>query len=60
MIKLTVVTLLVTMNVLKITNMKFIPYTSEDNYRDWVKYGKKRKRKRKQYSSKIHKNLNSR
>lgn len=48
------------MNALKITNMRFIPYTSEDNYKDWVKNAKKKKKKRKQYSSKIHKNLNSR
>ena len=37
--------------------MKFIPYTAKDNLEDWIKEVKKRKPKRKQYSSKVHKNL---
>lgn len=59
MIRHTLATMLVIMNVLKITNMKFIPYTSDDALRDWKKQSKKKKR-RKQYASKVHKNLNSR
>ena len=59
MIKLIPATLLETMSVLKIINMRFIPYTSDDALRDWKKQSKKKKR-RKQYASKVHKNLNSR
>jgi CRISPR/Cas system CSM-associated protein Csm4 (group 5 of RAMP superfamily) len=39
--------------------MKYINYTPADEYNDWVKSVKKKKRKNKQYSSKIHKNNNS-
>ena len=40
--------------------MKFIPYTSQDPLKDWLKEGKKKKRKNKQYSHKVHKNIKSR
>jgi hypothetical protein len=39
--------------------MKYIPYTDDDDYKRWVKESKRKKRKNKQFSSKVHKNLNS-
>lgn len=37
--------------------MKFIPYTEKESLDDWIQEVKKRKPKRKQFSSKVHKNL---
>ena len=48
------------MNVLKITNMKFIPYTQKDSLEDWIKSAKNKKKRNKQYSHKVHKNINAR
>ena len=37
--------------------MKFIPYTETDHLKDWKEEVKKKKRKRKNFSSKVWKNL---
>lgn len=40
--------------------MKYIPYTEENKLTDWLKEAKRKKRKRKNFSPRTHKNLNSR
>ena len=37
--------------------MKFIPYNEESNLKDWITESKKKKRRRKNFSSKVWKNL---
>ena len=40
------------------SKVKYIPYTLEQELKDWIKA--KPKRKKKGYSSKVHKNINAR
>jgi hypothetical protein len=37
--------------------MKFIPYTSDDTLKEWIKQSKTKKRKNKQFGNKHWKNL---